>query len=232
MQGFLVRHPVWSGVVVVLVGLCFAAIPLVGTALCLLVIAGGMIGIAAATHRSVGRELPPSPEALSLPAGRPGPAPAGVFNLPSASRSQSRPGVGDQRSVGELASVMALDDRDRPLDEQVEVAGETHYSRHIRAVFKDHEMAITAKGATLREVQCVLVPEPWNDYDPNAVAVLIGTHHVGYLPAELAESYAWPLRRIAEAGRLVPGRARVWAKDESGMIRARVTILIPATEDL
>jgi hypothetical protein len=35
-------------------------------------------------------------------------------------------------------------------------------------------------------VRCILVPEPWSEHDPNAVAVMVGQNHVGYLAAKLA----------------------------------------------
>lgn len=35
-----------------------------------------------------------------------------------------------------------------------------------------------------------VIPEPANPYDPNAVAVSLSNHHVGYLPASIAEVYA------------------------------------------
>lgn len=35
-----------------------------------------------------------------------------------------------------------------------------------------------------------VIPEPENPYDPNAVAVSLDNHHVGYLPASVAEVYA------------------------------------------
>jgi hypothetical protein len=86
---------------------------------------------------------------------------------------------------------------------------------------------ITERGVTLSMIQCILVPEPWNEHDPNAVAVMVGKHHVGYLAADIAVSYTDGLQRIARLGRLATGEARIWAKRDDGMIRARVTILIP-----
>ena len=77
-----------------------------------------------------------------------------------------------------------------------------------------------------------MVPDPWNDHDENAVAVFVGGQQVGHLPADLAEDYALPLRRIAERGLLIAGQARIWAKDDGGMVRARATLLVPAVDDL
>jgi hypothetical protein len=114
-----------------------------------------------------------------------------------------------------------------PLDEQIEVVGETYRAKDIRRVFKEAGMPITERGVTLNMVCCILVPEPWNEHDPNAVAVMVGQNHVGYLAAELAVTYTDGLQRIARLGSLATGEARIWAKSDDGMIRARVTILIP-----
>jgi hypothetical protein len=56
---------------------------------------------------------------------------------------------------------------------------------------------------------------------------MIGQNQVGYLAADLAPSYTDGLQRIARAGRLATGEARIWAQIDNGIIRARVTILIP-----
>jgi len=58
-----------------------------------------------------------------------------------------------------------------------------------------------------------------------------GHLQVGHLPAELAELYADPLAAIARSGHLVTGVGRIWAKDDgSGMVRARVAMLIPEVD--
>jgi hypothetical protein len=71
------------------------------------------------------------------------------------------------------------------------------------------------------------VPEPWNPHDSNAVAVVVGDQHVGYLPAELAADYAVPLGRLVARGVLATGTGRIWALSDGGVVRARVTVLIP-----
>ena len=117
-----------------------------------------------------------------------------------------------------------------PLEEQVEVVGETYYIKGIRRVFADEGMPITPRGATLEQMPCSLVPNPWNPHDPNAVAVCVGRHHVGYLPADLAIDYAPSLIKLAQREVLASGEARLWAKSDGGMVRARVTILIPEAD--
>lgn len=117
------------------------------------------------------------------------------------------------------------------MDEQIEVVGETYNIAGIKKVFRGRGLPIPAKGIEVNDAECILVPEPWNEYDVNAVAVTIDGHHVGHVPAELAARYSAPLREIARSGFLVTGVGRIWAKDDgSGMVRARVTILIPEAD--
>ncbi len=68
---------------------------------------------------------------------------------------------------------------------------------------------------------------PWNPHDPSAVAVCVGGHQVGHLPAEMCLDYAPHLIKLARKEVLATGEARLWAKSDAGMVRARVTILIP-----
>lgn len=135
--------------------------------------------------------------------------------------------TGKEPSAEDVAHRMRLEEPRHPLEEQVEVAGETYYTKGVRRVFRDAGLPITSKGSTLEELVCVLVPEPWNEHDPNAVAVLLGGHKVGHIPAEMARDYAPGLARLAGTGVLATGSARIWAKSDGGMVRARVTLLIP-----
>jgi hypothetical protein len=160
-------------------------------------------------------------------------ASAVVQGAPIAARSQAgrhQRGQPMQPTLAQLVATARLEPPRHPLDEQVEVAGETHHVKDIKRVFQQFGMPISDGGCTLDEVECILAPEPWNPYDPNAVAVVIGPHHVGYLPAELAVDYAHRLARLAANGVLTTGVARLWAKNEVGMVRARVTILIPEAD--
>lgn len=134
--------------------------------------------------------------------------------------------------LADLVAAARLEEPRYPLDEQIEVVGETYRIKDINRVFKEAGLPITARGVTLDSARCILVPEPWNEHDSNAVAVMIGQHHVGYLAAELALVYTDALQRIARLGRLVTGDARIWAKSDAGIIRARVTILIPEASQL
>ncbi len=170
----------------------------------------------------------PAPEASASSA----PALPAVHNSPSvtAYTRQAMPPVRANGRKSPLADVVAaatLEEPRYPLEEQVEVVGETYRVKEIRRVFDEAGMPITESGVTLKSVRCILVPEPWNEHDPNAVAVMVGLNHVGYLAADLAVSYTDGLLSIARLGSLATGEARIWAKSDDGMIRARVTILIP-----
>lgn len=150
------------------------------------------------------------------------PSPTPSISLPS----KKAKGRADSPLVDLVASA-TLEDPRYPLEEQLEVVGETYRAKEIRSVFKEAGMPITDSGVTLNSLRCILVPEPWNEKDPNAVAVMVGLNHVGYLAADLAPSYADRLQRLARRGLLATGEARIWAKSDDGMVRARVTILIP-----
>jgi len=78
------------------------------------------------------------------------------------------------------------------------VAGESHYQEALRAL-------TDTDGATevRLEVEAVLVPEPTNPHDPNAVMVQVGGLLVGYLPRQSAVSLRTDDRR---GGGPQPGR--------------------------
>jgi hypothetical protein len=118
------------------------------------------------------------------------------------------------------------------LEEQIEVSGEQHHIKAIKAVFKGAGLSITQDGVTLEEVPTYLCPEPSNSYDKDAVMVMVGIHLVGYVPAELARDYSPPLLELARRGEAVGCESRIWAKLDSGVARARITLLAPEAEDL
>jgi len=87
---------------------------------------------------------------------------------------QKRP---EQPTLAGLVAAARLEPPRDPLDEQVEVVGETHHVKGIRKVFQQVGMTISDGGCTLEEVECILAPEPWNPHDPNAVAIRSSCHH-------------------------------------------------------
>ena len=159
-----------------------------------------------------------------------GPAPA-ITHQPA-----TPPSINDR----ELSALMNLSDSPEgiaeklqvlapiePLKEQIEASGETHHMREIKAVFAAAGRTIADRGSTLNDQVAVLVPEPTNDYDDNAVAVVIAGGVVGYLPRDMAAEYFPALHRLAGHGQLASGKARVWAKKQStGAVWARVTVMM------
>lgn len=90
-----------------------------------------------------------------------------------------------------------------------EVAGEFARIEAIhkvlgRAPKRDEEIVVERIPAELR-------PEPKNRHDKNAVMVLIGGHHVGYLEKEVAAQYQARLLEVVGAGYAPTTNARVWA---------------------
>lgn len=96
----------------------------------------------------------------------------------------------------------------------VEVKGESHYQDALEVACggkceEGHHLAVTA----------VLVPEPHNPYDSNAVQVCVDGRVVGYLSRAAAAAYAPILRRRTTtytcAGTIVGG----WVREDCDGIR-------------
>lgn len=119
----------------------------------------------------------------------------------------------------------------------VEVAGESYYSQAISSLF-GHDVGLS--GAELA-VEAHLIPEPSNRYDRNAVKVMIGSQHVGYLAAEDAARYQPRLAALIAIGTRPAVAARVWARPEveydynrrgdlverrTGRLHARITLAL------
>lgn len=62
--------------------------------------------------------------------------------------------------------------------------------------------------------QALLIPEPANRYDPNAVRVVIRGQHVGYLTREDAPLYQPMIARLLAHGYQPTAPARIWARQE------------------
>lgn len=82
----------------------------------------------------------------------------------------------------------------------IKIVGEASYQPHIATVSKRH-------GG---ELQLVLRADPGNQYDPNAVVVLVDGGVVGYLPRELARQWQPRILAAESEGYLVTGSARVY----------------------
>jgi hypothetical protein len=121
--------------------------------------------------------------------------------------------------------------------EDLEVVGEASYQSVLWS------LCGSSPGDRVRhEIIAVLVPQPENPHDRNAIAVCVEGEIVGYLPRQLAAAYISPLRRLmSSAGAHValrgvivggghrddgPGRLGVWLDHdptEFGVAPAPVT---------
>lgn len=87
-----------------------------------------------------------------------------------------------------------------------DIVGESNYGREIHGLLPRR---LSASGTEVT-VDVVLVREPTNRHDRNAVAVRASTGIVGYLPREEAARYAAALDLLAGRGMCAQARARVW----------------------
>ncbi|HVK20736.1 MAG TPA: HIRAN domain-containing protein [Actinokineospora sp.] len=120
-------------------------------------------------------------------------------------------------------------------DEDLEVVGESDYQVELRAI-----CGASAGDRVRHQVVAVLVPEPENVHDSNAIAVHVDGRRVGYLPREVAARYLAGLHRLmAECGGLVtlegivvgggfypdgPGRLGVWLLHDPGDFGASASV--------
>lgn len=91
-----------------------------------------------------------------------------------------------------------------------EVVGESRYEIELKKVVRRHGGGQEGEIFTT----AVLLPEPTNPYDPNAVAVTVDQLTVGYIPREKALDYSPLLKRLAHQGILVSVPSRVWWRNE------------------
>jgi len=88
--------------------------------------------------------------------------------------------------------------------ELVNVAGESHYQAALQAL-----TGTDGTAEIRREVEAVLIPEPANPHDPNAVMVQISDHLVGYLPRAHAVAYAPTIAAVEARGRTAACEAMI-----------------------
>jgi hypothetical protein len=103
------------------------------------------------------------------------------------------------------------------------VAGESHHEAEIRKATKQLG-GVNSSGEI--QTSAVLVPEPKNRYDSNAIAVTLAGFTVGYLPKEDAARYIGTLGPLAEQGCLLSTAARLWSADFGDGFRASVSLLL------
>lgn len=99
----------------------------------------------------------------------------------------------------------------------VEVAGESHHQAEIRQLFGRRDLSYGAEFAGVAQ----LVPEPGNRFDRHAVRVEVEGKLVGYLPKEVAATYAPVLSRVVRGGAHPQCGVRVWADNDTEVVYDR-----------
>lgn len=122
---------------------------------------------------------------------------------------------------------------DPPARGTVEVVGESHYQGTLERIAGGR----TIDGPRYPDHQAVLMPEPSNPYDRNAVRVYLGPPHalVGYLTREDAVRYRPVIDRLAATGRLVACLASLkggWDRGPKDRVMFGVTLYLDIPTNL
>lgn len=115
-----------------------------------------------------------------------------------------------------------------PRTRQLEVAGEWYRAKNLRDLFTRHA-EVSENGAEIR-LPAVLVPDPTNPYDKNAVAVFVDGLHVGYMERSDASTHHLAIAKLPGGELIVPSRQ--WLRATSNDTWARVTLSLPKPEHL
>lgn len=108
-----------------------------------------------------------------------------------------------------------------------EVAGEFYRSANIQRLFTGS--AVRQEGGAELRLSAVLVPDPANPFDRNAVAVYVNGEHVGYLERDDAKIFAPALTALAKHGQSLQVESRQWARYDNYRkdLYSRVTLRLP-----
>ena len=132
-----------------------------------------------------------------------------------------------QQSVLAVNAVLLGEDSPSS-DELVEVVGESFHQSAISSVSG-------RKGVEAVQVDCiaVLVPEPNNPHDPNAVMVQVDAQVVGHLSRKDAILYQSVVYAAEQLGVMIACNARIAARDpsEATTTNAGVFLHLPSPED-
>lgn len=90
---------------------------------------------------------------------------------------------------------------DGPGTYKYNVVGESNYNANLRGVLKEEGYKVADGGEC--HLKAMLLCEPNNKYDPNAVAVVINSRRVGYIPKEDAKGLSPKLKALAENGQVL-----------------------------
>lgn len=110
----------------------------------------------------------------------------------------------------------------------VNVAGESHYQDALTEIVGD---AAASEAQVRHPTEAVLVPEPDNPHDANAVRVEIDGRKVGYLPRAEAVAYGPMLRTLADRGRAAAAEAVVAGRTDAGTSNLGVFLRLPEPEE-
>jgi len=116
-----------------------------------------------------------------------------------------------------------------------DIIGESNYKPSFQALLKEYgRTADQGWGVELPDAHAVLVTEPDNKFDPDAVAVWIdGRHLVGYLPRGMAARYAPKLATLERDGHHLRVPARVWIATEQSDDRVgSVSVRVPTPDGI
>jgi len=112
---------------------------------------------------------------------------------------------------------------------RVDVLGEKYHEVEIRRLFSSG----FATGSAEYEGPAHLLPEPQNRHDPNAIAVHVEGHVIGYLAKELAARYVGVLSALVREGHIPTTSCQIWAyehQDWQGTDRRGRDIFRPVLE--
>lgn len=120
------------------------------------------------------------------------------------------------------APVASAPGREVPVSfrEDLEVSGEAYYRDGIGKIFRS--LGRTEGGVTMQTAY--LVPEPNNKYDRNAVRVVVLGEQVGHVPQEASAAIARVCAGVGR-GNVATVLARIWARNDDGTWRSRVTLM-------
>lgn len=104
--------------------------------------------------------------------------------------------------------------------EDLEVSGESFHRGGIGHIFQT--LGRAEGGVTMQIAH--LVPDPKNEYDKNAVRVLVLGEQVGHVPQESSAAIARACARVGH-GNVATTLARIWARNDDGVWRSRVTLM-------
>ncbi|HRY10042.1 MAG TPA: DUF2510 domain-containing protein [Candidatus Nanopelagicales bacterium] len=113
---------------------------------------------------------------------------------------------------------------------QQEVIGESRHAKELITIAKNHGGRGTGEVFT----EALLIPEPNNPADRNAIKVVVEGQHVGYIPREDAGAYAAILTPLAlEKRQILEVPTRVWwGADDRGNFMASVRLDLPPADQL